>query len=153
MCSWMTARNRNASTSIARTTASILPPWSGAISTIFRPVRCAWCSRRRPTMKATITAIIRVSCRKPGGAHEGAVPVAVDCRTDTYTIDPDAIVQALTPRTKAVVPVHLYGLPADMDPILEIARARDLVVVEDAAQAHGARYRGRRVGGLGHAGC
>jgi dTDP-4-amino-4,6-dideoxygalactose transaminase len=86
-------------------------------------------------------------------SYAGAVPVAVDCRADTYTLDPGAIVKAITPRTKALLPVHLYGLPADMDPILTIARERKLVVVEDAAQAHGARYRGRRVGGLGDAGC
>jgi len=86
-------------------------------------------------------------------AHAGARPVFVDIDPQTYTIDPDAIRKAITPRTKAIIPVHLYGMPADMDAINEIAETHNLVVIEDAAQAHGARYRGRTVGGLGHAAC
>ncbi len=83
----------------------------------------------------------------------GAIPVFVDIDPRTYTMDPAAFAAAITPRTKAVIPVHLYGLPADMDAIMEIARAHDILVVEDAAQAHGARYRGRRVGGIGDIAC
>ena len=75
--------------------------------------------------------------------YAGAKPVLVDIDPRTFTMDPAAIEKAITPRTKAVLPVHLYGQPADMDPILEISRAHSLVVIEDAAQAHGAKYKGR----------
>ena len=83
----------------------------------------------------------------------GAVPVFADVRPDTYTIDPEGIAAAVTSRTKAVVAVHLYGQPADMDPILAYAARYGLKVVEDCAQAHGAAYKGRRVGSLGDAAC
>ena len=83
----------------------------------------------------------------------GAKPVFVDVDALTYTMDPCLLEDAVTPRTKAVIPVHLFGQPADMDPILEIARSHGLVVIEDAAQAHGAEYKGRRAGSLGDAGC
>ncbi len=79
----------------------------------------------------------------------GAVPVPVEPLDSTYNIDPSRIEAAITPRTKAIIPVHLYGQPADLDPILAIARKRGLRVLEDAAQAHGARYKGRRIGGHG----
>ena len=81
--------------------------------------------------------------------YAGATPVFVDVDPATYCLAPDAIERAVTPRTKAIMPVHLYGHPADMDPILEIAARRGLTVIEDAAQAHGASYRGRPCGSMG----
>src|SRR6201997_1659153 len=81
--------------------------------------------------------------------HAGAVPVFCDTDGATFTIDPEAIEAAITPRTVGIVPVHLYGQPADMDAIMSIARRHNLWVVEDCAQAHLARYRGRQVGTFG----
>jgi dTDP-4-amino-4,6-dideoxygalactose transaminase len=83
----------------------------------------------------------------------GAVPVFVDIDERTYTLNPDLLANAITPRTKAVIPVHLYGQMADMDPIMDMAEKHGLLVIEDAAQAHGAEYKGRRAGSLGRAGC
>lgn len=85
-------------------------------------------------------------------SYVGAVPILVDIDPVTYQIDPSLIEAAITPRTRAVMPVHLYGHPADMDPIIDIAQRHGLKVVEDASQAHGARYKGRRVGALGDVG-
>jgi dTDP-4-amino-4,6-dideoxygalactose transaminase len=95
------------------------------------------------TFVATVAAIL----------YAGATPVFVDIDPATWTIDVDRIPAALTARTKAILPVHLHGLMADMAPLLAIARQRGLVVIEDAAQAHGAEYRGQRAGSLGAAGC
>jgi dTDP-4-amino-4,6-dideoxygalactose transaminase len=81
----------------------------------------------------------------------GAKPVPVEPATTTFNIDPDRIDAAVTPRTRAIIAVHLYGLPADMNAIMTVAGRHGLKVLEDAAQAHGARYKGRRVGSLGHA--
>jgi dTDP-4-amino-4,6-dideoxygalactose transaminase len=85
--------------------------------------------------------------------YTGAKPVFVDIDPRCYTIDVKSIEQAITERTKAIIPVHLYGQTADMDAVLDIARRRRLIVIEDAAQAHGAEYKGRRAGGMGDLGC
>ena len=95
------------------------------------------------TFVATVAAI----------KYTGARPVLVDIDPVRYTMDPARLEAAITPRTKAIIPVHLYGQPADMDPILQIARRRKLVVIGDAAQAHGAKEKGRPVGSLGEMVC
>lgn len=82
----------------------------------------------------------------------GATPVFVDVDPDTYTMDVRQLARRITPRTKAIMPVHLYGQPAEMDTIMAVAERYGLYVVEDACQAHGARYKGRRVGAIGHVG-
>jgi dTDP-4-amino-4,6-dideoxygalactose transaminase len=95
------------------------------------------------TFVATVAAI----------EYAGARPVFVDVEPDYWTMDPAQIERAITPKTKAIVPVHLYGQPADMDPILDIARRRGLKVIEDACQSHGSEYKGRRCGSMGDLGC
>jgi dTDP-4-amino-4,6-dideoxygalactose transaminase len=85
--------------------------------------------------------------------YVGATPVFVDIDPATFNMDVSRLEAAITARTRAILPVHLYGQPADMDPILDIARRHKLVVIEDAAQAHGAEYKGRRAGGIGDFGC
>ncbi len=84
-------------------------------------------------------------------SHVGATPVPVEPDPGTYTIDPTRIAGALTKRTKAIMAVHLYGHPTDLDPLLQLARQHGLKLIEDAAQAHGARYKGRRIGAHGDA--
>ncbi len=83
----------------------------------------------------------------------GATPVLVDAEPDTWNMDVNALESRVTDRTKVILPVHIYGHPCDMDPILEIADAHDIRVVEDAAEAHGALYKGRKAGGIGDCGC
>jgi dTDP-4-amino-4,6-dideoxygalactose transaminase len=85
--------------------------------------------------------------------YTGAKPVFIDVDPQRWTMNPELIEKAITPRTKAILPVHLHGRMADMDPIMEIARRHGLLVIEDAAQAHGAEYRGRRAGSIGDLGC
>lgn len=91
------------------------------------------------TFIATIEAIV----------HVGAKPVVVDIDPRTYCMDPASLAEAITPRTRAVIPVHIFGHPADIDAIREITLPRDIFLIEDAAQAHGALYKGQRVGSLG----
>jgi dTDP-4-amino-4,6-dideoxygalactose transaminase len=95
------------------------------------------------TFVATVAAI----------EYAGARPVFVDIEPDYWTMDPAKIEAAITPRTRAIVPVHLYGQTADMDPILDLARRHGLTVIEDACQAHGADYKGRRAGSMGRLAC
>jgi dTDP-4-amino-4,6-dideoxygalactose transaminase len=83
----------------------------------------------------------------------GATPVLVDIEPDYYTLDPTKLEAAISPRTKAIIPIHLYGQPTDLAPILEIAQWHGLRIIEDCAQAHGAKYRGRRVGAWGDMAC
>ncbi len=86
-------------------------------------------------------------------SFSGAKPVFVDVDEQTFNMDPKLIEAAITPKTKAIIPVHLYGQMVDMDPVIKIAEAKGLFVIEDACQAHGARYKGKKAGSIGDAGC
>lgn len=86
-------------------------------------------------------------------SYTGAKPVFVDIENETYNLDPEKLKKAITPRTKAILPVHIYGQPANMQEILALAQKHHIAVIEDACQAHGAAYQGKRVGGLGNIGC
>ena len=93
------------------------------------------------TFIATVEAIVM----------SGATPVLVDVRADNALIDVERLGAAITPKTKAIIPVHLFGQPCDMDPIMDLAKRHGIVVIEDACQGHGSTYKGRRAGSLGHA--
>lgn len=95
------------------------------------------------TFAATINAVL----------YTGATPVIVDIEEDGWCIDPDEIEKAVTPKTKAIIPVHIYGQPCNMGRIMDIAKAHNLYVVEDCAEAHGAMYKGKKVGSFGDVGC
>jgi dTDP-4-amino-4,6-dideoxygalactose transaminase len=97
---------------------------------------------------SAFTFLASASC----ALHQNAIPVFVDIDPRTYNIDPCRLEAAITERTRAVIPVHIQGLPADLDPIVEIARRHNLAVIEDACQAHGALYKGRKVGSIGDVG-
>lgn len=141
--------------------------------TRFEEDYAAFCETRRCVGVASGTDALRFALQaagvKPGDevitvAHTfiatteaisqvGAKPIFVDIQPDTWNMDAGQIESRLTPQTAAIVPVHLYGQPADMDPIMEIAARHGLAVIEDACQAHGARYKGRRAGSIGDIGC
>lgn len=95
------------------------------------------------TMVAPVFAVV----------YTGAKPVLVDSEPETWNIDVTKIEERITPRTKAIIPVHIYGHPCDMDPIMGLAEKYKLYVIEDAAEAHGAEYKGRKAGGMGHINC
>jgi perosamine synthetase len=95
------------------------------------------------TIISCAAAVLRTGCH----------PVLVDCEPDTWCLDVAQVRRKITGKTRAIMPVHIYGHMADMDPLLEIAREFDLVIIEDAAEAHGAEYHGRRAGGIGAMGC
>ena len=99
------------------------------------------------TVPFTFVATVAAIC------YAGAQPVFIDIEPESYTMDVNQLEDVITEHTKAILPVHLYGQPADMDPILEIANRHGLIVIEDAAQAHGAEYKNRRVGSMGDLGC
>ena len=97
---------------------------------------------------SAFTFLASASC----ALHQNAIPVFVDIDLRTYNMDPDKLEAAINDRTKVIIPVHIQGLPADMDPIMKIAQKHNLFVIEDACQAHGATYKGRKVGPIGHIG-
>lgn len=95
------------------------------------------------TFFATVEAVL----------HQNAIPIFADIDPEIYNLDPDDVARHITDKTKAIIPVHLYGHPAEMDPIMDLAKDHNLKVIEDCAQAHGAEYKGKKVGSFGHMGC
>ncbi len=116
---------------------------------LFMAMKCLGLGRGDEVITAANTFIATAE----GIGWTGATPVFVDCDPVTYNLDPQLIEAAITERTKAIVPVHLYGQPAEMEAIMKIARKHKLLVVEDCAQAHGATFNGRKVGTFGDAAC
>ena len=103
-----------------------------------------------PGHEVILPSLTIISCAS-AIVQAGAIPVPVDVDPVTWNLDSSAVERAITPRTRAIMPVHLYGLPVDMDPILDLAKARGLLVIEDAAEAHGLQYKGRQCGSMGNA--
>ena len=106
-------------------------------------------TRRDEVILPTLTMIATANAV----AYTGARPVLVDVEPRTWNMDIREVEKKVTPKTKVIMPVHMYGHPADMDPLLSLAQKRNCIIVEDAAHAHGAEYKGRRAGSLGHAAC
>jgi perosamine synthetase len=106
----------------------------------------------RPGDEVIMPTFTIISCALPV-VMAGAVPVLVDSDPHTWTMDVSQVLERLTPRTRAIMPVHIYGHPVDMDPLIELAEAHGIQVIEDAAEAHGALYRGRRTGSFGSSSC
>lgn len=106
------------------------------------------CLAVQPGDEVIMPALTIISCALAVVRH-GAIPVLVDCDPETWCMDVSAVKTRLTDRTRAIMAVHMYGHPVDMDPIVDMAREHGLAVIEDAAEAHGAEYKGRRCGGLG----
>src|SRR5665648_11447 len=110
------------------------------------------CLRLQPGDEVILPSFTIISCAQAITKHGGR-PVLVDCDPETWCLDVDQVAARITPRTRAVMAVHMYGHPADMDPLRGLADRHGLVLIEDAAQAHGAEYKGRRCGGLGDISC
>lgn len=110
------------------------------------------CLHLRPGDQVILPSFTIISCAQAITRH-GGLPVLVDCDPQTWCLDVDHVAARINSRTRAVMPVHMYGHPADMDPLRELADRHGFVLIEDAAQAHGAEYKGRRCGGLGDVSC
>ena len=108
--------------------------------------------RLEPGSEVILPSLTIISCVL-AVIEAGCIPVLVDCEPDTWCMDMAQVAARITPRPRAIMPVHMYGHPVDMAPLLELAERHSLAVVEDAAEAHGAEYRGRRAGGMGTLGC
>ena len=110
------------------------------------------CLDLQPGDEVILPTFTIISCAQ-AVIYNGGVPVLVDADPETWCMDVDQIEAKITPRTKAIMPVHIYGHPVDMDPVLDLAHRYNLAIIEDAAEAHGAEYKGRRCGGLGELNC